>query len=153
MADGDSGLRYWFLDKRYTNMYLMCGGTHQMKALKLEICQWTAARSLVFERWHNLELFAASPNNFFRHYVFVFAFLPNWAAPHNMCIPSLSMFVYCFSSFGYNAKRFGYLLLQTAMKESTIMFLVCFSQAAEYDVAGFFDQLALGRCLRMAALE
>lgn len=45
------------------------------------------------------------------------------------------MFAYYLSALGDNAKRFGYLLPETAMTELTIVFVVSSVQAAEYGAA------------------
>lgn len=48
------------------------------------------------------------------------------------------LFVYCSSAFCDNAQRFGYLLLETAIMELTIMSFVRLIQATEYGVAKLF---------------
>lgn len=70
-------------------------------------------------------------------------FLKNWDAPCILCLLSPPMFAYDLSTFSDNARRFVYLLPETAMIEITIMFFVCFIQDAEYGAAKFFLQACL----------
>lgn len=58
-------------------------------------------------------------------------------------MPSPLMFVYYSSAFGYNARRLGYLLLETTITEFTTISFVCFIQAARYSVADLFLSVPL----------
>lgn len=55
-----------------------------------------------------------------------------------LCVQSPLMFAYYSSAFGNNALQFGHLLFETVMIEFTVMWFVCFIQAAEYAMADFF---------------
>lgn len=48
------------------------------------------------------------------------------------------MFAYYPSTFGENAKRSGYILLETALTESTTLPFVCFILTAEYGTSDLF---------------
>lgn len=55
-----------------------------------------------------------------------------------MCIMPHPICAYYFSAFGETARLFGYLLLETAMTEFTLMYFVCFIQSVEYGTADLF---------------
>lgn len=61
VAEDDPRLQRWFFDKPYMNLYLVHGGTHRTKALKIEVCQRTAVHNPMFVEWHNLKMFAVPP--------------------------------------------------------------------------------------------
>lgn len=124
------GLRCWFFDKPYPDMYLIRGGTHQTKVLEPKICQKTAVRNSIFSEWNNLETFAVSPKCRHHYYAMASAFRRNLDAHLMSCIPSSPMFAYYSRAFGNKAPRFDQLVLETAMTEFTVMFFVCFVLAA-----------------------
>lgn len=80
VVEGDPELRCSFFDRPYTNMYLMCGGTHWTKALEFEIRQRTPVRSSIFVRWRKMDMFAVSLKYRHCHYVFAPAIWRNWKA-------------------------------------------------------------------------
>lgn len=77
VAKGDPALQCWLFDKPYTDMYLMCGGTHWKRGLKFALCQRTAVRNPIFVGWPNLGMFAVLRRDYRRQYVSVSAFWKN----------------------------------------------------------------------------
>lgn len=130
MVEGDPELHCRFFDEPYTNIYPMRGGSHKARALKFEICHRTAVCSPVFVEQHNLEMFAALPEDSHFHYVSVSAFLQNVDAPCMLCVLLPPMFAYYSSAFGDNAPRLGHSLLEISMTWFTIMSFVCCSGCA-----------------------
>lgn len=60
LSEGDPGLNCCSFDKLHTNLYVVQGGTHRVRALEFKVRQKIAARSLGFLRWHTLNMFCAS---------------------------------------------------------------------------------------------
>lgn len=58
VADGYQKLKYSFFYKPYTSVYLIRCGTHQTRALELEMHQRTEVRNLIFVGLHDPEMFA-----------------------------------------------------------------------------------------------
>lgn len=63
MAERDPALQSWLLDKSYTNMYLIRGGSHWTGSLEFKICKSKAVPIPMFAQWHNLKTFAVIPND------------------------------------------------------------------------------------------
>lgn len=138
MTKEDLEPQCWLFDEPYTNMYLICGGTHRTRAVGIGTRHRVAVRYPIFVRWNNLTMFAVPRLNRYQYYVSVSAFWQNLEAPCIMCIPPHPIFAYYFRAFGETARLFGYLLLETAMTEFTIMYFVCFMQSVEYGTANLF---------------
>lgn len=119
--EGDRELECWLFDKTYINAYPMRVGTHRIKVMELEICHRTEVRTQGFVGWHKLEMFTVLSKDRHRRYVAVPAFWQNWEAPCILYVPSPPEFVFRLSAFGSTAKRFGYLLVDTAIKELMTM--------------------------------
>lgn len=120
-------------------MYLMCGQTYRTKTLKSGISQTTAERSAILVGWHNLEMLAVPPKDRHRHYISVPSFLQYCVARGIFRVLSPPIFAYFSSAFGGRAKRLGYLLLESAMAEFTIMSSICFMPPAEHNAAKFIS--------------
>lgn len=133
----DPELKCWFLDKPYTDVYLMRGGTHQTQVLELEARQKAAVRNPIFVWWHNLKMFAVSPKDRYRHNGTMLAFRQNLEACRLLCGPSPSKFVHYSGAFVVKALWFGHLLLETATTEFINRSFVYFINAAKYGVADF----------------
>lgn len=56
-----------------------------------------------------------------------------------MRLPSPLIVLYYFRAFDNNVKRFGYFLLETAVKVFTTMFFACFIQASKYGTIDLFQ--------------
>lgn len=135
---GDLEIQCWLFDWSYTDTYLMCGETHRTRTLEAEICERAAVRNLIFAGCHNFETFAVLSKDSYCRYVSVSAFWGICEASRILCVSSPPIFAYYSSGFGDDTKRFGYLLLKTAITEFTIMFFACFIQFVEYGADNLF---------------
>lgn len=138
VAEGDPELRCWFFDKPYSNMCFLRGKTHWGRTPELKTRRLMAMCNSVFVGWHNLKMSAVPPKVRLRHYVTVPTFWKTCEASRLLYLPSRLMVAYYSGTFDDNARRFGYLLLETAITESSIMLSVCFISASEYSVANIF---------------
>lgn len=58
VCNGDPEVQCWLFEKPYNTTYLLHGGAHKTRALKLETCHRTAVGNPIFVGWLNLEMFA-----------------------------------------------------------------------------------------------
>lgn len=63
VVEGDPELECCFLNKLYTDLYMMRGGNYLTRVLELKICQNAAVCNLIFVEWHNLVIFAVLPKD------------------------------------------------------------------------------------------
>lgn len=138
VAKEDPWFQRGFFHKLFTNKYLIRGEMHRTRALEFEILQRTAVCSPIFEKWHNSKilLFLQEIFTCTTYQCTSLRVMGRLPAFYVCRIPS--MFAHYSCAFGGSAKRFGNLLLETAMTKFTVMYFVYFIQATEYGKANLF---------------